>query len=433
MHVWFLLLTASLFLFTGCKSFKSLRSTSRQLLSSQHEVAAAPNDLPRSDKERIHGVMLPSISLTLLSLGIMSSSVGARDDSVNDATQFRRSPRPLLYSVEMTNPPCLQPRTAKGELSAARRLAKANIVLLGEHRSSVEEDRRRDQALAASILTRILGNRDGKRRIGLGLDMVDSSQQKALDEYVQSAGVLSEADADASLLAACGEGIREYLPLLHIARLQQMRLVALGVPVEARKKIAENGLKALSEEEKSKYIADPEGFISLVRDPGFTTYTDKVIITGFNAAIQSGAISTSVTAESYFASRIFDDEALACSIAQKSLFDETMVVLLSSEAVKFGFGVEERLRRNLQQRKNLDEKVDVVSVLLNPTAEDSLSSTVQLQLALGYGPYLKDQKPLAEYLWFSNFPPVKILTRTKNPISAEGEKPPGESSIIGAF
>lgn len=433
MHVWFLLLTVYFFLFTGCNSFKSLRSTSIRLHSSQYEAAAAPNDLPRSDRERVQGAMLSSLSFTLLSLGVASSSVDARDDSVNGATQFRRSPRPLLYSVEMTDPPCLQPRTAKGELSVARRLAKANIVLLGEHRSLVEEDRSRDQALAASILTRILDNRDGKRGIGLGLDVVDTSQQKALDEYVQSAGGLSETDADASLLAACGETIREYLPLLHIVRLQQVRLVALGVPIEARKKIAENGLKALSEEEKSKYIADPEGFISLVRDPGFTTYTDKVIITGFNAAVRSGAIPTSATTESYFASRIFDDEALACSIAQKSLFDETMIVLLSSEAVKFGFGVEERLRRNLQRRTSMDAKVDVVSVLLNPTAEDSLSSTVQLQLALGYGPYLKDQKPLAEYLWFSSYPPVKILTRTKNPISAEGEKPAGESSIIGAF
>ena len=72
-------------------------------------------------------------------------------------------------------------------------------------------------------------------------------------------------------------------------------------------------------------------------------------------------------------------------------------------------------------------------MLLNPTAADSLSPTVQLQLVLAYGPFLKDQRLLADFLWFSRSPPVKILTRPKNPINNEGEKPPGESSIIGAF
>jgi hypothetical protein len=244
--------------------------------------------------------------------------------------------------------------------------------------------------------------------------------------------------------------------------------VALGVPESIRKKISQDGLKSLSDEEKARYLADPDGFLALVRDPGFQRYTDKLILPSFQSASRLGVVSGSVTTETFFATRIFEDEALACSIARNSRSDETMIVLLDAERVKFGFGVEERLRRNLRFRlqanasakvsalepdratsiiefqgkespplplpKALEQaSVDVISVLLNPTAEDSLSPTAQLQLVLGYGPFLKDQRPLAEYLWFSNYPPVKILTRPKNPISAEGEKPPGESSIIGAF
>lgn len=140
-----------------------------------------------------------------------------------------------------------------------------------------------------------------------------------------------------------------------------------------------------------------------------------------------------------------------------------MVVLTGGDHVKFGYGIRERASRILKKYRNdkytaslaayellasatsgdkkktpqkpvePKDNVKIVSVLLNPTAQDSLSPTVQLQLCLAYGPFLKDQKPLADFLWFSTSPIVKILTRPKNPISAEGEKPPGESSIIGAF
>lgn len=122
-----------------------------------------------------------------------------------------------------------------------------------------------------------------------------------------------------------------------------------------------------------------------------------------------------------------------------------MVVLVGTEKTKFGFGVQERAKRNLYKLRSGSSRdfvnvtssdasvVDVVSVFLNPTAVDSLSPTVQLQLSLGYGPILREQRLFANYLWFSEYPAVKLLTRPKNPISREGEKPPGESSVIGAF
>jgi hypothetical protein len=75
----------------------------------------------------------------------------------------------------------------------------------------------------------------------------------------------------------------------------------------------------------------------------------------------------------------------------------------------------------------------VVSVLLNPTALDSLSPTAQLRLALAYGPFLPKQRTLADYLWFAQSPPVRVLTHCKNAVSREGAKPAGEFSILGAF
>lgn len=55
------------------------------------------------------------------------------------------------------------------------------------------------------------------------------------------------------------------------------------------------------------------------------------------------------------------------------------------------------------------------SVLLNPTAEDSLSPVPALQLTLGYGDFLASRgggdRVLANYLLFSRSPKPKLLTR----------------------
>ena len=88
-----------------------------------------------------------------------------------------------------------------------------------------------------------------------------------------------------------------------------------------------------------------------------------------------------------------------------------MIALLGMGRVKFGYGVQERLVRLLTGKYDSStssnsttppKEVDVVSCLLNPSARDSESPTAQLQLALGYGPYLKDQRPFGNYLWYSS-------------------------------
>jgi len=136
--------------------------------------------------------------------------------------------------------------------------------------------------------------------------------------------------------------------------------------------------------------------------------------------------------------RIYEDEAISTLIANSAAKGQTFIALVGNGRTKFGYGIQERISRILKSKfddgtTSSTQDVDVVSMLLNPSANDSESPTAQLLLTLGYGPILKEQRPLANYLWFSTSPPTKILTRPKNPISAEDEKPAGESSIIGAF
>lgn len=55
------------------------------------------------------------------------------------------------------------------------------------------------------------------------------------------------------------------------------------------------------------------------------------------------------------------------------------------------------------------------TVLINPTAPDSLSENRSLRLALEYANDLYSGKPLANYMWFTKSPMVNQIPRMINP------------------
>ena len=180
---------------------------------------------------------------------------------------------------------------------------------------------------------------------------------------------------------------------------------------------------------------------------GFKRYSDSVITSRFEQDNSSSSSRRFTSVENYFSYRILQQEYTATLVARRfadadAANKELLVVLLAPESdIKFGLGVEERVKRSVNRVRaaapssnNNNNNAKVYSVLLNPSAMDSLSDTAQLRLVLAYGPaLLRYQRPLADFLWYSEYPPVRLLTRTKNPIDREGDKPAGESSILGAF
>jgi uncharacterized iron-regulated protein len=415
---------------------------------------------------RIAAATMTSLSALLL----LQPEKSVADSSYPTAP--KAADRPKVYSVEMTDPPSLQPRTTRGEEGTISRFADADIVLLGEHHSS-----KQDHELQANIVSRMLeATKRNSKELVIGLEMVQKGNpdfQAALDAYVRSKKEgISEEAADTAFIAGTDWlkrwvwDFEVYKPIFHLARDRGIPLVALNVLSETQESVKESGLDGLSEIEKQIYVPDTEGFVASVKAPGFQRYTEKVILPSYQFHAENKLLGPNPSPEKFFSSRILWDEGMASSAVTyitEQPANTMMVVLTGLDHVKFGYGIRERaLRglRNFRDRKaaaNLasyealsaaaggDDKkkpqkpaeaskdVKVLSVLLNPTAQDSLSPTVQLQLCLAYGPFLKDQKPLADFLWFSASPPVKILTRPKNPINSEGEKPAGESSIIGAF
>ena len=200
----------------------------------------------------------------------------------------------------------------------------------------------------------------------------------------------------------------------------------------------EQGLEGLPDEVRERYVPDPAAFVAAVKNEGFPRYAEQVIV--FDRSMTKIDASSKETAEvsrsRLIAKNMLVDEAIANILARERQQSGNVVIsILDSKKVKFGYGVEERLKRRFTDTPAAapNTAAEVYSVLLNPTAADSLSDTFQLRLSLAYGSELPFQKPLADYLWFSDSPPSKILTRPKNAISKEGDQPEGESSIIGAF
>lgn len=110
-----------------------------------------------------------------------------------------------------------------------------------------------------------------------------------------------------------------------------------------------------------------------------------------------------------FSEKILRDEVTA-STAARYVTDKdregsgtVLVVLAGSSDVVFGYGLQERMKRNLNFLRGKGKSAvseergkggdSVLSVLLNPITQDSLafSGNVQLRLALSYGPNELDE------------------------------------------
>ncbi|CAM9468980.1 unnamed protein product [Chrysoparadoxa australica] len=359
------------------------------------------------------------ISHTAQVAGLAALSGASRSAVAVQPQQQAQSPRPFVYRVDYTDPPVMVPYPTSLEGRAAKELAAADMVFLGHHRG---EDA--DHQLEADIISRIAGS----GRVVVGLEMVEQQFQPALDAYIRKdIGNLEEADArlkrDTEWDERWAWSIEGYLPVLHLARSRGMKLVALSPDTESLDKVLAKGLEALDPEDRERYVADPKAFVDYVKDPGFNVYANKVITPGFTAEAEEAGL----TRQNYFSARLLWDEAVASkaarTVAESSARgkEQTLVVLQGLEHVKYGFGSSGRAQRlKLMERA---EPLSVRTVLLNPTAEDSLSPTTNLRLALAYAEDLYALKPLSNYVWYSTMPKPNQLTRMMDP----------EDSLLGRF
>jgi uncharacterized iron-regulated protein len=197
---------------------------------------------------------------------------------------------------------------------AVRYMSRRNAVFFGETHDSV-----RDKRLA----TRILRQLQQRRKLALGLEMVQQPFQPVLDWYVYRATPSKAADRtlrrETEWDSRWGWDFDAYLPILKYAQLHKVPTVALNVEAELTSRVREYGLSSLSRAERARLIMDPEGFREDTIAPSFAAYADAVLRPSFDAHVAMGMFSHSENAFSNFVSnRILWDETMA-SVASRFL------------------------------------------------------------------------------------------------------------------
>jgi hypothetical protein len=253
--------------------------------------------------------------------------------------------------------------------------------------------------------------------------LLQAAEDKDFLKLLQSLQFLKESDKSEFSLQA---------PVIRYAKDNRIPLIPLAVSPETLKTINSVGFEGLSVAERDRNVPDPDGFVQTVSMPAFQRYTKEVsnpffihsivefVIyhqrNGFHKKVIFGPLVITkdmvsadkpLDPDKIFSDKIFCDEVIASSaaryVAGKDQLDSgtVLVVLAASNDVVFGYGLPERMKRNLNFLRRESAVSDergkggdsVFSVLLNPVTQDSLAfaGNVQLRLALSYGPNEEDE------------------------------------------
>ena len=289
-----------------------------------------------------------------------------------------------------------------------------SFIFLGVNYNSNE-----DTNLAIDLITDVIKPRRGLDT-ALSLSFVPVSLQRALNEY---AALPNNADADnfiVNVLVNDGQIptsiVLNQLPLLQYAKSKSLKLIASSPePIDIRT-VRTQGLQNVDPERRSGYVTDALGFIGWTQDPRNKLYTDRSLLKDFvpldeNESSPSG----------YFAEKILLHETIATRMANYAFLDgkkNSLVINVSPISdVRFLGGPNGRVARICKSIKP-DTIVDdeaVTTILVNPSAEETLSQSKFIRLEIGTAPSnLAYQTKVADYLWFSSPPKVNMLPRMMN-------------------
>jgi len=302
-----------------------------------------------------------------------------------------------------------------GEESKKKKKFDASFVFLG-----VDYEDGNDAALAVGVMTDILKPRRGADS-ALALEFAPLSMQPALNSYLSATGTGSADAEDALVQSLAQEGqvptsiIENQLPLLRFAKSKQISLIACAPEPKDVKSVRSGGLQSINEEQRVNYVADAEGFIAWTQDAKNRVYTDKSLLKDFVS------LGDKDTPGNFFAEKILTHETMATAIAKYAVrHPGTLVVAVAPmKDVRFLGGANGRLPRVCKAIKgdsNVDEEA-VTTILLNPSAKETLSKSKFIRLEIGTSPkLLQYQTKVADYLWFSSMPKVNMIPRMMNGI-----------------
>jgi len=331
----------------------------------------------------------------------------------------------------------------KSNAAELRDALQSDVVLVGEHHNSKEDHRLQLSLLSEFAKAGSVNDQAG--RLVLGLEQVEQRFQPVLDAFVAGDIGLEELYVKTEWATRWVWPFKLYAPVLSLARDLGYDIVALNTELELQRQVPLGGLDVLSREERQTLVPDATGFVSTTQLPGFPDYVNSVIMPSYDTHARSGWLdaepakrsgaeplaqpqgqakagdppASKPTPGNFFAARALRDEAMCVPIARRLAQrpKARAIVLVGADHVKFEYGMSVRMARLLGNRPPRRRKTDtgfprVVSIMLNPSPEDTLSSDpARLSLALTTTGSGSRPLKLADVVLYSVESPYKVQLR----------------------
>lgn len=226
-------------------------------------------------------------------------------------------------------------------------LQQVDVIYLGE-----THDRLADHQAQLDLIQQLYATHP---MMEIAMEMFQRPYQDNLDQYLSGEISDTELREQTEYDQRWGFPWSYYLPILEFARTNQLPVIALNVPTEITRQVAQNGLSELSEADR-QWIPDPATL-----DLTNTAYRE--MLRQSYEQIHQGS-SYSLSFENFFLAQVLWDETMAMGIADvyRSHPDEPIVALVGQGHLWYGYGIPDRVARRLADDPSFSQR----SVLLNP-------------------------------------------------------------------
>ncbi|MBR8837653.1 MAG: ChaN family lipoprotein [Stigonema ocellatum SAG 48.90 = DSM 106950] len=214
------------------------------------------------------------------------------------------------------------------------KLAKANVVYLGETHDSPEDHQNQLKIIQALYQTH--------PKIAIAMEMFQRPYQDVVNQYL--AGKLTEQELleKSEYKKRWGFPWENYAPILRFAKDKKLPVLALNTPSEITRKVARQGLESLTPSEK-QFIPP----LSEIRTDNKEYRQQMLTIFQQHRAVSH---SNSADFERFFLAQVLWDETMAEGIANfvKAHPDDQVVVLAGLGHIIHGYGIPSRVARRLK-------------------------------------------------------------------------------------
>lgn len=230
-------------------------------------------------------------------------------------------------------------------------LSQAQVVCIGER-----HDNPHDHYAELEIL-RGLARRApvGGRELGLGLEMVQRSNQSALDDYAAGKSDQEDLLGDLKWNSSWGFSFSYYRPLFRLARRRGLELVALNASHKLVHQVASQGLEGLTSAQRAKL---PQLRLD---DAQYRAYFDQAM----RGHPRAGNL------DNLYEAQVLRDETMASRAAKwiSSSFPARQLVIIAGSAHCIRSGIVRRVLRRVPSANVTNVKPIVVSGTKDPKSE----------------------------------------------------------------